>query len=134
MVTSGEKVLQWYRSVFLTGSICFPRPSSRVTIPTLWRPTAFYWVKDCGLSMFTLRNLWNPLCSLTRRFCCLFGVITEGSENLVSVNLFSFLCSLNLNVLRMSMYFRWTKAAKMILQIKKDDLRHSLINLIIDKI
>jgi hypothetical protein len=30
MATSKKKVMQWYRLMFLTGSLCFSRPSSRV--------------------------------------------------------------------------------------------------------
>ena len=87
---SGEKVLQWYRHVFLIGFICFPWPSSQVTIPTMWRPTAFSWVWDCGLALFTFLNYWNPFCSLIRRLRYSFGLKIEGSENLVTVNLFHF--------------------------------------------
>ena len=94
---SGEKILQWYRPVFLIGYICFAWPSSQMTIPTLWRPTAYSWIRVCDLSLSTCRNYWNPFCSLIRRVGCLFGAKIECPE--YSLVLTSFiLCSLNLNM------------------------------------
>jgi len=84
-----NKVLHWYSPVFMIGPVCFPWPSSHVTIPTLWKPTAFFWVRDCDLALFSLHNYSKPFRSLIRRFCFLFGVEIRVRE--ISLVLTSFL-------------------------------------------